>query len=138
MTKSALAIALSAASSLAVIAAAPATAQVSGSSEADVELAADKLACGETTTAIATLEIERAQFPNDPALLINLGIAYAHIGKDAKAREMFNAALKSDDPEDLETANGKTTDSRRLARKALGMLERGDFRVPTSRVAQRD
>ena len=135
MTKSALALALAAAGSLAVVTGAPASAQAVTD---DAELASDNIASGETTTAIATLEIEREQFPNDPALLINLGIAYAHMGKDAKARDMFKAALKSDDPVELETANGKTTDSRRLARKALAMLERGDFRVATSRVAQRD
>ena len=134
MTKSALAIVLSAASSLAVIAASPAAAQV----QSDNELAAGSLARGETTTAIASLEIQREASPDDPALLINLGIAYAHVGKEEKARAMFDAALKSDKPTELETADGNATDSRRLARKAMAMLERGEFRAATSRVAQRD
>ncbi|MEL6528479.1 MAG: hypothetical protein AAGK01_05640 [Pseudomonadota bacterium] len=136
MTKSALAIALAAASSLAVIAGAPAAAQ---ENVAETELAAGKLARGETTTAIASLEIQRATSPDDPALLINLGIAYAHIGKDEKAREMFEAALVSQQPHELETADGNATDSRKLARKAMGMLNRGELRMTTtSRVAQRD
>ncbi len=134
MTKSALALALSAAGSLAVIAASPAAAQA----QPDGELAAGKLARGETTTAIASLEIQREAAPDDPALLINLGIAYAHMGKEEKARAMFDAALKSDEPTELETADGNATDSRRLARKAMAMLERGEFRATTSRVAQRD
>ena len=134
MTKSALAIVLSAAGALAVIATSPAAAQA----QPDAELSAAKIARGETTTAIASLEIERQASPDDPALLINLGIAYAHIGKEEKAREMFDAALKSDQQIELETADGNATDSRRLARKAMAMLERGEFRTTTSRVAQRD
>lgn len=134
MAKSAFAIALTAASSLAVIAASPAAAQA----QPDAELSAGKIARGETTTAIASLEIERETSPNDPALLINLGIAYAHMGKEAKAREMFEAALKSDEQLELETADGNARDSRKLARKAIAMLERGEFRMTASRVAQRD
>ncbi len=134
MTKSALALVLSAASSLAVIAASPVAAQ----SQSGGGLAAENLARGETTTAIASLEIQRQASPDDPALLINLGIAYAHIGKEEKARAMFDAALKSDSPIELETADGNATDSRRLARKAMAMLKRGEFRATTSRVAQRD
>lgn len=135
MTKSALAIALTAASSLAVIAATPASAQLA---TADSELAAGNIARGETTTAIASLEIQREATPDDPALLINLGIAYAHMGKEAKAREMFEAALTSDEQFELETADGNARDSRKLARKAIAMLERGEFRMTGSRVAQRD
>ncbi|MDJ0643050.1 MAG: tetratricopeptide repeat protein [Erythrobacter sp.] len=135
MTKSALAWALAATGSLAVVTATPAVAQASAD---DSEFAASSIARGETTTAIASLEIERQASPDDPALLINLGIAYAHIGKEEKAREMFDAALKSDNPVELETADGNATDSRRLARKAMAMLARGEFRAATNRVAQRD
>ena len=135
MTKSALAWALAATGSLAMVTGIPAAAQVN---TADSELAASHIARGETTSAIAALEIEREAAPDDPALLINLGIAYAHIGKDDKARTMFDAALKSEKPVELETADGKATDSRRLARKAIAMLERGEFRSATNRVAQRD
>lgn len=135
MTKSALAWALAAAGSIAVVTAAPAAAQRLA---AETELAGDSIARGDTTSAIAALEIQRHASPDDPALLINLGIAYAHIGKEDKAREMFDAALTSDQPVELETADGKSTDSRRLARKAMAMLARGEFRVTPSRVAQRD
>ncbi|QUL38060.1 tetratricopeptide repeat protein [Erythrobacter sp. JK5] len=129
MAKSALALVF-----FAAIAAFPAAAQV----QEGTELAAGNLARGETTSAIASLEIQREASPDDPALLINLGIAYAHMGKDQMARAMFDAALKSDQPIELETADGKATDSRRLARKAMAMLERGEFRASASRVAQRD
>lgn len=135
MNHKALALALTAAGSLAVVAAAPAHAQ---QAEAETELAANSIANGQTTKAIAALEIQRETAPNDPALLINLGIAYAHMGKDAKARDMFDAAMRSANPIELETADGRATDSRRLARKAIGMLDRGEFRVTTDRIAQRD
>jgi len=135
MNHKALARALAAAGSLAVVAVVPAHAQEAG---AETELAASSIANGQTTKAIASLEIQREASPDDPGLLINLGIAYAHVGKDAKALEMFDAAMKSANPIELETADGRATDSRRLARKAIGMLERGEFRVTTDRIAQRD
>ena len=36
--------------------------------------------------------------------------------------------MRARDVIELETANGSTTDSRRLARHALAMLDRGEFR----------
>ena len=97
------------------------------SAEAESELAARSLAQGNEGAAIIVLEEKREAAPHDPALLINLGIAYAHRGDDAKARALFEAALVSPKQLDLETADGNLTDSRRLARKALAMLERGEF-----------
>ncbi|WP_298468319.1 tetratricopeptide repeat protein [uncultured Erythrobacter sp.] len=138
MTKSALAWALAAAGSLAVVTGAPAAAQQADRIGSDTELAADSLARGDTIRAIAALEIQREAAPEDPALLINLGIAYAHLGKDEKARAMFDAALKSSDRMELETADGNASDSQRLARKAKSMLDRGEFRATAERFAQRD
>ena len=68
--------------------------------------------------------------------LINLGIAYAQRGDDAKARAAFEAALTCHEVVDLDTADGSTTDSRRLARRAIRMLERGEFRPATLRTEQ--
>ncbi|MEM9501058.1 MAG: hypothetical protein AAF941_04360 [Pseudomonadota bacterium] len=136
MTKSALAIALAAAGSLTVIAATPVSAQQTSGTEN--EFAAKTLASGNQTQAITALEAQRVAAPEDPGVLINLGIAYAHTGDDQKAEALFKAALTSSQPVELETADGELTDSRRLARKAMRMLERGDFSPPTDRVTLRE
>lgn len=100
------------------------------------ELAVRPLAAGRAEQALATLQKASAANPDDPAVLINLGIAYAQAGDEAKARGAFEAALASDDVVELDTADGETTDSRRLARKAIRMLDRGEFRAPAMRGEQ--
>lgn len=100
------------------------------------ELAVKPLAAGRAEQALATLQKASAADPQDAAVLINLGIAYAQAGEDAKARVAFEAALACDDVVELDTADGTTTDSRRLARKAIKMLERGEFRAPVTRGEQ--
>lgn len=98
-------------------------------------LESDKLAQGRALTAIAALEKHVEEAPEDPGLLINLGIAHAQAGNTQAARAMFERALTSPEPIELETADGDITDSRRLARKALRMLENGEF---TTRISRRD
>lgn len=98
-------------------------------------LESDKLAKGRALTAIAALEKHVEKAPEDPGLLINLGIAHAQAGNTLTARTMFERALTSPEPIELETADGDITDSRRLARKALRMLENGEF---TTRISRRD
>ena len=83
---------------------------------------------GRNATVIATTDIDEALKDDDPAVLINLGIAFAREGQDANARSMFEAAKGSANRCDLETATGAWVDSRRLARIALGKLVRGEFR----------
>lgn len=100
------------------------------------ELAAQTLAAGHRDEALAVLQRAAATDPHDPAVLINLGIAYAHKGNDAKARAAFEAALACHEVVELDTADGSATDSRRLARKALRMLERGEFRGAAPRSEQ--
>lgn len=100
------------------------------------ELAAQPLAAGRGDQALAMLEQANAADPHDAAVLINLGIAYAQVGDEAKARDAFEAALASRDVVELDTADGSTTDSRRLARKAIKMLERGEFRPAGTRAGQ--
>ena len=106
--------------------AAPAIAQEQAATDAG--LASASLADGETVKAIRMLEAQLEQYPGDPALLINLGIAHAHTGNDVEARARFDAALASRDVVELDTADGRTTNSRRLARQAIAMLEKGAFR----------
>lgn len=100
------------------------------------ELAARTLASGRSGDALVTLERASIANPHDPAVLINLGIAYAHAGEEAKARDAFEKALACQKVLELDTADGATMDSRRLARKAIRMLERGEFRAPGARPGQ--
>ncbi|NJO14006.1 MAG: tetratricopeptide repeat protein [Rhizobiales bacterium] len=93
------------------------------------DLAAQPLAQGRTDKALAMLEQASIADPHDAGVLINLGIAYAQMGDEAKARTAFEQALACHEVVELETADGSATDSRRLARKAIKMLERGEFRA---------
>lgn len=94
--------------------------------------AAQQLARGDQDQAIKLLESELEKFPEDPALLINLGIAHAQSGNERDARTSFESAMTAPDSIDLETANGSLIDSRRLARRALTMLDRGEFRTESN------
>jgi len=87
------------------------------------DVAYETLAAGDAQQAIANLEALRAENPGDPALLINLGSAYAEVGNLAKAEEYYNAAAESDIRYQLELADGSWVDSRRAARTALRNLE---------------
>jgi tetratricopeptide (TPR) repeat protein len=100
------------------------------------ELAVQPLVTGKAEQALATLEKASAANPHDAAVLINLGIAYAQSGDDLKARAAFEQALACHEVVELDTADGTATDSRRLARKALKMLARGEFRPGTSAASQ--
>ncbi len=104
--------------------------------EAAPELAAHTLAAGRAEQAIVTLEQASAADPRDAAVLINLGIAYAQTGEEACARDAFRQALACEEVVELTTAEGDATDSRRLARKALKMLERGEFRTVSAASGQ--
>lgn len=119
----------------ALAAATPAAAQQAP----DPTLAAAPIAQGEHARAIVILERQLAENPDDPALLINLGIAHAQRGDELQARENFEAAMGSRESVDLETANGSLMDSRRLARRALSMLDRGAFAsdMPTRNLSLR-
>ncbi len=97
------------------------------------ELAAQTLAAGRAEEALATLEKASIAAPHDAAVLINLGIAYAHSGQEAKARAAFEQAIACHEVIEVDTADGTSTDSRRLARRAVRMLERGEFRPAAAR-----
>jgi Tfp pilus assembly protein PilF len=107
------------------------------SADAPVDLGAQPLTQGRREQAMVMLEKASAADPHDAAVLINLGIAYAQMGEEAKARAAFEQALACHDVVELETADGSATDSRRLARKAIKMLERGEFQ-PAQQFTYRD
>jgi hypothetical protein len=96
------------------------------SQPASADVGYDQLVAGQDDSAIALIEAQSAD-TDDPARLINLGIAYARIGNAQQAKAMFEAALRVSERVELETATGEWVDSRVLARHALAMLDRGQL-----------
>ena len=88
------------------------------------EVAYETLVKGEAADAIAKLEAMREETPGDPALLINLGSAYAEIGEAARAEYYYKAALTAEESYQLELADGRWIDSRDAASLALAALDR--------------
>ncbi|MXO70073.1 tetratricopeptide repeat protein [Altererythrobacter buctensis] len=86
------------------------------------DVAYDTLAAGEAQAAVERLEALRAENPDDPALLINLGSAYAELQQLDRAEAMFRAAAASQVRYQLELADGSWVDSRRAAQTALRQL----------------
>ena len=87
----------------------------------DGRLAAKAITAGDFETARRKLEPMRVFGENDPARLINLGNAYAGLGRMAQAREAYRAARSA--PElTLILANGTEESSREVANRALGRL----------------
>ncbi len=95
----------------------------------------EALVAGDNVRAIAEIEGNRALAQDDPARLINLGIAHARLGDTARAQDLFNAAVASNDQMELETATGDWIYSRAIARMALRLLDQGDLRM--ARIAVR-
>jgi uncharacterized protein HemY len=88
------------------------------------EVAYEAIAEGRADDAIRTIEAELANNSDDPALLINLGAAYARHGDSERAAQAFQAAIDSDTRYELELADGTWTDSRQAARRGLETLQR--------------
>ena len=101
-----------------------------------VDVAYEELASGQNEAAIREIKDNEALEANDPARLINLGVAYARMGDVETARELFRAAIYSADRHLLETSNGEWVDSRILARQALASVEPAQ-RADTFRMATR-
>ena len=94
---------------------------------APADAAYEELAAGRTEGAIASLEASLRETPNDPALLINLGTAYARAGRMEEARDSFRAAIAAEDRYRVQLADGSWEDSRKVARLALDSLDRTAF-----------
>ncbi len=86
------------------------------------DVAYAELSAGQSDAAVRKLEGEANT--SDPALLINLGTAYARQGSTNKALAAFRAAISSPDRYDLELSDGSWMDSREAARAALAKLQR--------------
>tara|TARA_E500000305_G_C3976707_1_gene214714 strand:+ start:588 stop:959 length:372 start_codon:yes stop_codon:yes gene_type:complete len=89
----------------------------------ETDVAYEELASGQTDLAIARIEAQLTDNPDDPALLINLGSAWAAKGEFEKAAEFYQRAARSDVRYRMELADGNWVDSRRAARLALAKIE---------------
>ncbi|UZW54525.1 tetratricopeptide repeat protein [Sphingobium sp. JS3065] len=88
----------------------------------DGGLAATSLMAKNFELAARRLSAPRPDAANDPARLINLGNAYAGLGRLASAREAYRSARFAPDTM-LVLANSEEVSSRVVARRALKRLE---------------
>lgn len=100
------------------------------------DVASEDLLAQKNVAAIERIEANDRLDKDDPARLINLGIAHAREGREEEARDMFRAVARSESTVRLELAGGGWVDSDELARRALHLLDRGVF-APGSRVTMR-
>jgi tetratricopeptide (TPR) repeat protein len=91
-----------------------------------VDVAYQELVEGKNAEAVAKLEASPLVEDGDPAALINLGTAYARLGRLDEARTCYKAARTSNDRYFLELADGQWVDSRRAASMASSALRRGE------------
>ncbi|MHA4835195.1 hypothetical protein [Sphingopyxis sp. MSC1_008] len=84
-----------------------------------------ELKAGENRAAIEKLTRETGLYARDPSRLINLGTAYARLGRTAEAAAAYDNAIGSPIRYDLELADGRYVDSRWAARTALANLNQG-------------
>ena len=103
---------------------------------ANPDVASADLLAQNNEAAIERIEANDRLDANDPARLINLGIALAREGREDEARDMFSAVARSEATVRLELAGGAWVDSDELARRALRMLDSGAF-APTGRMTMR-
>ena len=105
------------------------TAPEADSPEADTEamlpVAYAELRAGDNQAAVARLTSETGLDARDPSRLINLGTAYARLGRTDDAVAAYHAAIASPIRYDLELASGRYVDSRWAARSALANLSEG-------------
>ena len=84
-----------------------------------------ELKAGENHAAVEKLTGETGLAARDPSRLINLGTAYARLGRTAEAAAAYDNAIGSPIRYDLELADGRYVDSRWAARTALANLNTG-------------
>lgn len=102
-----------------------------------VDVAYEEMTEGRSDAAIAQLEASTRSAAEHPASLINLGVAYARVGDEAKARQVLERAAATGERYQLETSDGNWVDSRALARRALAALDSGTLADNAIRTAAR-
>ncbi|KTE02717.1 hypothetical protein ATE68_07885 [Sphingopyxis sp. H038] len=84
-----------------------------------------ELKAGENRAAVEKLTGDTGLDARDPSRLINLGTAYARLGRTAEAAAAYDYAIGSPIRYDLELADGRYVDSRWAARTARANLDTG-------------
>lgn len=84
-----------------------------------------ELKAGENHAAVEKLTGDTGLDARDPSRLINLGTAYARLGRTVEAAAAYDNAIGSPIRYDLELADGRYVDSRWAARAALANLGAG-------------
>jgi tetratricopeptide (TPR) repeat protein len=79
---------------------------------------------GDNERAVFQIMANEQVSSGDPAKLLNLGRAYARMGRTDEAAKMFKAVLESRDSVDLVLADGSVMNSKVAARKAYASLQR--------------
>ena len=92
-----------------------------------VEVAYRETVEGRSDAAIRKITAADEREVGHPARLINLGIAHARLGEEERARQLFREAASNSERYWLETADGRWTDAREIARVALAKLDRGEL-----------
>lgn len=105
----------------------PAVSVAAGNDAADgtqmLPVAFEALRDGKPSDAVTQLSQTTLVSPRDPSRLINLGTAFARLGRTSDARAMYQAAVNTPIRYDLELADGRYMDSRWAARIALAGLQ---------------
>ena len=78
---------------------------------------------GDNERAVSQILTSAQVSRHDPAKLLNLGRAYARMGRMEEASNMFAAAMQSRDTVDLVLADGRVMNSKDAARKAYAGLQ---------------
>ncbi len=78
---------------------------------------------GDNERAVSQIMSSEGVSRNDPARLLNLGRAYARMGRTEDAARVFKAALQSSDNVDLVLADGRVMNSKVAARQAFANLQ---------------
>lgn len=94
-----------------------------------IDVAYQELSQGQNEAAIAKLEGNRALRAGDPSTLINLGSAYARVGRKSEAQSQYLAAIASRDNYEVQLADGSWMNSRQAARTAAKRLHRNQILV---------
>ena len=83
----------------------------------------EALVKGDNERAVSQILTSAQVSRHDPAKLLNLGSAYARMGRIAEASAMFATVMQSRDSVDLVLADGRVMNSKDAARKAYTGLQ---------------
>jgi Flp pilus assembly protein TadD len=83
----------------------------------------EALVMGDNARAVSQILTSAQVSRHDPAKLINLGHAYARMGRMAEASALFTVVMQSRDSVDLVLADGRVMNSKEAARKAYARLQ---------------